>query len=431
MPFTLKRLTSLKDRLTGFIRASKSMAKRVTTRLKRSLSTVLATSVLLLFFLYIPFIHKPLNAGVISSAPTASATATKSYINPSSTPPATTPYIAATPSLNANEPIVTAVPEYNRPTIAMPDARGAQSRQYSASDKDLENRPPLPHELQQHDKSTDARHLRGDSAWSYAPRSLASPQDVTRGAKNKYMLSITFDGGYSASEARVVLDELRRRGIKTTIFLSGTFMNLHPDVTMRIVEDGHEVGNHTATHPHLTDYATTYTHNTLKSMNRMKLLRELQGAEKLFTSITGTSMAPLWRAPYGEVNRELRAWAFEFGYLHIGWTYEQKTRESLDTLDWVSEPTSRLYLTADEIFKRITEFGKESGGAGGGIILMHLGTQRTFDKASSILGEMLDELRGRGYRFVKVSTMLSDNNALKTAFRIKSTRSYKKLSKVR
>ncbi|MBE9527685.1 MAG: polysaccharide deacetylase family protein [Proteobacteria bacterium] len=428
----LKRSTSLKSSLTGLFKASVQRATSQAARLKRNLSTVLATSVLLLFFLYIPFIHGPLNAGIIHSDSTAPQVATKSYINPSSTPPAATPYIAATPSAIVQEPAPTTVAEHTKPASTVPNVLGAEKIRLGELNKDLENGPlPLTHELHREESVKSAKHQRGDSAWSHAPVSLASPPDVTRGAKNKYLLSITFDGGYSASEAGVVLDELRKRGIKTTIFLSGTFMNLHPDVTVRIVEDGHEVGNHTATHPHLTDYASTYTHKTLKSMNRTKLLEELRGAEKLFTSITGTSMAPLWRAPYGEVNRELRAWAFEFGYLHIGWTYENSTKESLDTLDWVSEPSSRFYLSANEILERVTGFGKESGGAGGGIILMHLGTQRKSDRASSVLGEMLDELRGRGYRFVKVSTMLNGNSALKTAFRRKSVRSYKKLSKIR
>ena len=44
-------------------------------------------------------------------------------------------------------------------------------------------------------------------------------------------------------------------------------------------------------------------------------------------------MARLWRAPYGEVNEDIRAWAFEKGYAHVGWTADYALRESLDTLD--------------------------------------------------------------------------------------------------
>ncbi len=414
---TLHGSKSPKNRFNEFIHTSKRRVKRLT----RNLTTIFTVSVLLLFFLYIPFIHGRLNAGVEHTgyeSPVAVVTDTELYNN------------SGQNHLKASEPYVTASIHHDagtdrgkeQATGQRPDTSITASTEHA---QDFENSPPL------YEPNGGALSPRGDSAWSRAPTPLNTPADITRGYAGSKMLAITLDGGYSANEAAVILDELKKRGIKTTIFLTGTFMSLHPDITRRIVEDGHEVGNHTATHPHLTDYATTYRHNTLDTVKRSALKNELLRAEKIFTTITGASMAPLWRAPYGEVNKEIRAWAFELGYLHIGWTYERETRESLDTLDWVAEPTSHLYRTKEDILKRVVGFGEKTGGAGGGIILMHLGTQRKDDRASAVLGSMLDQLRDKGYRFVTVSTMLGDNSALKTAFRKKSLRLYQKLTRVR
>ena len=96
-------------------------------------------------------------------------------------------------------------------------------------------------------------------------------------------------------------------------------------------------------------------------------------------------MAPFWRAPYGEINREIREWAYREGYIHIGWTADYKRKESLDTLDWVEDSSSKYYLTSHEIKEKILNFGKDSNGLRGGIILMHLDTKRTTDKPSSLV----------------------------------------------
>lgn len=245
------------------------------------------------------------------------------------------------------------------------------------------------------------------------------PPDITRGDKAQMELSITFDGGDKATEAFQILNTLRARGIKTTIFLTGLFIKRHPGITRLIVLDGHEVGNHTMTHPHLTEYEQTRRQKTLPGVDKGMLIKELKETEEAFKEATGREMAPLWRAPYGEVNADIRSWAFSEGYLHVGWTYDHGSRQSLDTLDWVYDRSSGYYLSSDEIKDRIVSFGSDGDGIGGGIILMHLGTERQTDRAAGVLGEMVDELREMGYRFVKVSELIEGEKALSAAIKKK------------
>lgn len=241
--------------------------------------------------------------------------------------------------------------------------------------------------------------------------------EITRGLTGRMDISLTFDGGgyESGEEAEEILKTLRARSIKATIFLTGLFMRKYPALVREMVRDGHEIGNHTLGHPHLTDFSLTLRQNTVEGVDRAFVERELNGASDLFRMTTGTEMSPLWRAPFGEVNSEIRDWAFGSGYIHVGWTYDPRRRESLDTLDWVYDRRSRLYRTSSEIKDRILNFGGREGGINGGIILMHLGTLRKDDRASDVLGEMLDALLEKGYRFVKVSEQLRGTGLLQAA----------------
>src|SRR5262249_26334121 len=79
--------------------------------------------------------------------------------------------------------------------------------------------------------------------------------DLRRAPPDRHEILVSFDAGSSDHGATEILDALAARGIHTTIFLTGEFIRRYPDIVRRVAADGHEVGNHTDTHPHLTTYA--------------------------------------------------------------------------------------------------------------------------------------------------------------------------------
>lgn len=231
--------------------------------------------------------------------------------------------------------------------------------------------------------------------------------DISRGPTSERRVVLTFDGGSEANATQEILDVLKARGIRTTIFLTGGYIRRYPDLVRRMVEEGHEVGNHTMHHPHLTTYAENRRHETRKGVDRQLVQRELQQAAALFEEVTGRRMAPYWRAPYGEHNLEIRRWAAELGYLHVSWTRDAAAGEDLDSRDWVADPESQIYASAREIRERILTFGRGRGsGASGGIILLHLGTQRRQDQVHRELPEIIDRFQVQGYRLVTISELL-------------------------
>ena len=241
------------------------------------------------------------------------------------------------------------------------------------------------------------------------------PLHISRGNPNSMEIALTFDGGQQAGDTELILNILKSRNRRATIFLTGRFIENNPRLVVRMIKDGHEIGNHTMTHPHLTTYATNFQQDTLPWVNREFLKEELLRTEALFRALTGRSMAPLWRAPYGEINRQILGWARELGYTHVGWTADRERKESLDSLDWVSDPSSRFYLTAAEMEQRILGFGRGSKGLRGAIILMHLDTARTEERLSERLGYIVDRLMAEGYRFVPVSRLIESAHTTRVA----------------
>lgn len=195
-------------------------------------------------------------------------------------------------------------------------------------------------------------------------------------------------------------------------------MKKYPHYVRRMVQEGHEIGNHTMTHPHLTTYARNFRHDLLPHISKQYFQQELNLANEVFKNIVGRSLWPYWRAPYGEHNPNLRAWAHELGYQHISWTVDYQNRESMDSVDWVADKSSRLYRSAEEIKRRLISFGEQNGqGARGGIILMHLGTLRQDDRVHERLEEVIDAFWERGYALVTVTELLQKQTHLKTALK--------------
>ncbi|MDT8395810.1 MAG: polysaccharide deacetylase family protein [bacterium] len=231
--------------------------------------------------------------------------------------------------------------------------------------------------------------------------------DIDRGLSGSRTVAVTFDGGSYSNAAARILDVLAQRNLKATFFLTGEFMRSYPEITRRIADEGHEVGNHTYSHLHLTTFEKNFRQDILPGITREILLAELKKNEAFFEELTGRKMVSLWRAPYGEQNETIRRWASSAGYQHVSWTYDPKTRKNLDGLDWVSDRGSALYLSSGDIVDKILSFDSQTEmGLGGGIVLLHLGSERKADPFYPRLGQLIDKLREKGYEVGSVGALL-------------------------
>ena len=246
------------------------------------------------------------------------------------------------------------------------------------------------------------------SSVSAASRPPFRAASFERGRRDLPKVALTFDGGSDAGESGLILDALEQRGVTATFFLTGDYISRNPALVRRIAAAGHEVGNHTWSHPHLTTWDRTHRHDTLPGLDRMFIQDELNRTARAYEEATGRLMSALWRAPFGEVNDDLLGWAAATGWSHVGWTRgDAGGRHTLDSLDWVEERSSRNYLTSEQITNRIRSFGAGGAGLNGGIVLMHLSTRRD-DPEVTRLGSLVDGLRSDGSQLVTVSDLLRE-----------------------
>jgi peptidoglycan/xylan/chitin deacetylase (PgdA/CDA1 family) len=220
--------------------------------------------------------------------------------------------------------------------------------------------------------------------------------NLTRGPGGQKRILLSFDGGSSAEVATEVLDLLKARGVHTTLFLTGAFIQRFPALVRRMAAEGHELGNHTMNHPH---FAPGMRRDP--KWTRERIQRELLDADAALVRLLGRPMDPFWRAPYGEHTAEIRRWAEELGYRHVGWS------EGADTLDWATPRERRLYRTGDAIVARLQQrLGRDGDGL---IVLMHLGSARELgDRPTLGLGAFMDRARKEGWSFVSAGTILHD-----------------------
>ena len=244
---------------------------------------------------------------------------------------------------------------------------------------------------------------RGPSRVAYTPG-----LDYTHGPRDFPGVSLTFDAGGQAGYAARMLEILRENGVKTTIFVTGQFIKDNPGLVRQMVEDGHEVGNHTYSHPHLTTWEQNSHHWTAPGVTKEFVQAELLNTAHLFQETTGAQMAPFWRAPYGEHNREIRRWAEEVGFYHIGWS--RSPGRNYDTLDWLVDKRNKYYRSPEDIRAMLTELSRANSGDGndgkGAIVLMHLSTERGDKFPDQVLAPALEAFSATGFKIAKISELL-------------------------
>lgn len=198
-------------------------------------------------------------------------------------------------------------------------------------------------------------------------------------------IALTIDAAWDADKTPFILDTLDKYNVKATFFLCGVWVKQYPDYVKEIAKRGHEIGNHSLTHPHMS------------RMDAIAVQKELSDLDDMLEELTG-QRSTLFRPPFGEYNDTVIKAAREAGYEVIQW--------SRDTVDWKQDRSAQTIL--DGVLKKLKS---------GDIILCH----NNGYKIETYLPVLIETAQQKGYTFVTVSELLLsgetsiDNNGVQQA----------------
>ena len=187
------------------------------------------------------------------------------------------------------------------------------------------------------------------------------------GDTDQKIIYLTFDAGYENGNTPAILDALKKHQAPAVFFVVGNFIKDNPDLIRRILAEGHIIGNHTMTHPDLSQ---------ISSMDAFQ--KELQDVEELYTSLTGEAMTKFYRPPRGIYSTENLSMAKELGYSTFFW--------SLAYVDWIQDQQPSREEAFQKLLTRIHP---------GAIVLLH----NTSSTNAEILDELLTKWEEMGYEF--------------------------------
>lgn len=153
----------------------------------------------------------------------------------------------------------------------------------------------------------------------------ATGEFIMNGPATANRIALTFDDGPEPGVTDLVLDELKRRGVRATFFMIGNKIAAAPDLARRVLAEGHEIGNHSFTHPDLS------------KLPDAKAAEEIRMTQGVMRDVL--EHRPKWfRPPYGGLRRNQAALVTDHDMRIIFWT--------IDTEDWKRPAPSVEQLTA-------------------------------------------------------------------------------------
>lgn len=181
--------------------------------------------------------------------------------------------------------------------------------------------------------------------------------------------AISFDAAWGNEQTDILLDILDEYNVKTTFFLVGQWVDNYPESVKKIHERGHDIGNHSDTHAHMTQ------------ISHSKQIEELNKCNEKIKAITNKEVT-LFRPPYGEYDNAVVNSTKSCNMYCVQW--------NIDSLDW-KDPTPQ------DMVKRI-----EQKLCPGSIILLHNGAKNT----PQALPLIIESIIAQGYKIVPISELL-------------------------
>lgn len=228
--------------------------------------------------------------------------------------------------------------------------------------------------LDKHDGSID------DESYTSLPSSYV----IKRAGTLPHKIALTFDDGPDPEWTPQILDILKAKHVPATFFIIGANAEMSPKLVQREVAEGHDVGNHTFTHPNLGESPPSI------------VALELNATQRLFEALTGRSMR-LFRAPYFGDAEPTTAdelvpieIAQKMGYISVGL--------HVDGEDWQRPGVDAI---VNNVLNGIDTTNLDRKGQ---VVLLHDGGGERSQTVAA-LPKIIDGLRARGYEFVTVSTL--------------------------
>ncbi len=191
--------------------------------------------------------------------------------------------------------------------------------------------------------------------------------------KEEKVISISFDAAWGNEDTDQLIQILNKYNIKTTFFVVGGWVDKYPESVKALYDAGHEIMNHSNTHPHMTQISTE------------KMKEEIKKCDDKIEAITGKRPF-LFRPPYGDYNDRVVQTCRDMGHYTIQW--------DVDSLDWKE-------LGVDAIIQRVTKRVKP-----GSIVLFHNAAKYT----PAALPAILDTLTKDGYKIIPISQLIYRDN---------------------
>ena len=210
-----------------------------------------------------------------------------------------------------------------------------------------------------------------------APRSQLYGTTFIGNGGSRREMALTFDDGPNDPYTLQLLDVLSKYNVKATFFLIGKYVDLRPDIVRDIVAAGHEIGNHTYTHPNLI----------FKS--QADLREELSRCETALANAVGEKHSPLFRPPFGARRPAVLRTVRKLGLEPIMW--------SVTGYDWSAK-------SSKEIERKVTKQVR-----GGDVILLHDGGHLAFgtDRSHTVkaTAKLIEKYQGEGWVMRTVGEM--------------------------
>jgi endo-1,4-beta-xylanase len=177
---------------------------------------------------------------------------------------------------------------------------------------------------------------------------------ATAAACGSGYVALTYDDGPNGGTTTQLLNALRSAGVRATFFNIGSKVAQNPALARSQVDAGMWVGNHSWSHPHLTQQSAS------------QITAELSQTQQALQQATGQTPR-LFRPPYGETNSTVRSIEGQLGLTEVLW--------SVDSQDWNGASTSQIVQAASQLRP-------------GGVILMHDGYQTTINAIPQIAANL-------------------------------------------